>query len=226
MRRTIMATATGLFIGGAGVLALALPASAATTPVTVEITGGDLAISAPATSVDLGTTAGSSSTQAVTGSLGDVVVSDQRAGVAGWVATAGSTNFTGSAGGSISNGTVSYVPGTAGVVGTATVTPISLDAMPTPGTVQTATAVSGDNTGTWDPSITVPLPAGALAGTYGATITHSVSLPEELKTAGASGPSRPLGMAPVIVVPAAVTGAVTAPFRTGSQRGGNRASRR
>jgi hypothetical protein len=175
MRRTIMATATGLFIGGAGVLALALPASAATTPVTVEITGGDLAISAPAASVDLGTTAGSSSAQTVTGSLGNVVVSDQRAGIAGWVATAGSTNFAGSAGGSIAAGTVTYVPGAATVAGTSTVTAISLTAMTTPGTVQTATAVSGDNTATWNPSIGVPLPAGALAGTYGATITHSVS---------------------------------------------------
>jgi hypothetical protein len=174
MLKIIIATA-GLFIGGAGVLALAVPAFAATTPVTVQITGGVLGISAPAGPVSLGTTAGSSSAQNVTGSLGAVVVSDQRAGIAGWVATAGSTDFTGSAGGSILASTVGYVPGTAVVVGTATVAPVSLTAMTTPGTVQTATAVSGDNTGTWNPSIGVPIPAGALAGSYGATITHSVS---------------------------------------------------
>jgi hypothetical protein len=41
--------------------------------------------------------------------------------------------------------------------------------------VQTATAVLGVNTATWNPSIAVTLPAGAQAGTYSATITHSVS---------------------------------------------------
>jgi len=40
MRKTITATAAALLIGGAGVLALAVPASAATTPVTVLVTGG------------------------------------------------------------------------------------------------------------------------------------------------------------------------------------------
>ena len=175
MRKTIIATATALFIGGAGILALAVPASAATTPVTVQVTGGALGISAPVASVPLGTAAGSSSAQTVTGSLGPVLVTDLRAGTAGWVATAGSTDFTGSAGGTISAGTVTYTPGTAVVVGIATVTPITLTAMTTPGTVQTATAVLGVNTATWNPSIGVPIPAGAVAGTYSATITHSVS---------------------------------------------------
>ena len=101
MRKTIIATAAALFIGGAGVLALAVPASAATTPVTVQVTGGALAISAPAGPVSLGTAAGSASAQTLTAPLGPVVVTDLRAGVAGWVATAGSTDFTGSAGGTI-----------------------------------------------------------------------------------------------------------------------------
>jgi hypothetical protein len=177
MRKVLIATA-GMFIAGAGVLTLAAPAFAADTPVTVQITGGDLAISAPATSVSLGTKAGSSDAQSITGQLGVVLVSDQRAGIAGWVATAGSTNFTGSATGStpISAATVTYLPGTAFVVGTATVAPTSLTAMTTPGTVQTATAVVGVNTATWNPGIGVPIPAGAVAGTYSATITHSVSL--------------------------------------------------
>ena len=95
MRRMTIATATALFIGGAGVLALAVPASAATTPVTVQVTGGALGIGAPIGPVSLGTASGSSSAQTVTGSLGPVLVTDLRAGVAGWVATAGSTSFTG-----------------------------------------------------------------------------------------------------------------------------------
>jgi hypothetical protein len=176
MRRTIIAAA--LLAGGTGVLALAVsvPAFAATgpTPVTVVITGGGLAISVPA-AADLGTTAGSASTQTVTGPLGPVVVSDLRAGILGWVATAGSTSFTGSAGGTISASAMTYTPGTAVVVGIATVTPASLTDMTTPGTVQTATAVVGVNAATWNPSIAVTIPAGAVAGTYSATITHSVS---------------------------------------------------
>jgi len=173
MRKMIIASAAALFIGGAGVLALAVPASAATTPVTVQVTGGALGISAPVASVSLGTASGSSSAQTVTGSLGLVVVSDLRAGVAGWVATAGSTSFVGPQ--TILGSAATYTPGTAVVVGIATVTPLSLASMITAGTVQTATAVLGVNTATWDPSIAVTLPAGAQAGTYSATITHSVS---------------------------------------------------
>jgi hypothetical protein len=175
MRRIIIATA-GLFIGGAGVLALAAPAFAADTPVTVQITGGLLAISAPAGPVSLGSAAASASGQNITGQLGVVLVSDQRAGIAGWVASAGSTNFTGSATGStpISAGTVTYDPLTATVVGHATVTPTSLTSMATPGTVETATAVVGVNTASWNPSIKVPVPGGEVVDTFGATITHSV----------------------------------------------------
>ncbi len=176
MRKVLIATA-GIFIAGAGVLTLAAPAFAADTPVTVEVTGGDLGISAPTDTTDLGTTGGSSDAQAITGLLGAVIVSDQRAGNVGWIATAGSTDFTGTAGGSqaILASTVTYTPGAAFVVGTSTVTPTDLTAMDTADAVQTASDVVGVNTATWNPSIMVPVPAGAVADTYGATITHSVT---------------------------------------------------
>jgi hypothetical protein len=176
MRKMIIATAASLLVGGAGVLALAVPASAATaatTPVTVEVTGGALGISAPVLSVDLGSVSGSASAQTVTGSLGPVVVTDLRAGILGWVTSAGSTDFTGGAG--IPATAETYTPGTAIVVGHATVTPITLTGMTAGGgTVQTATAVIGVNTATWTPTIAVVIPAGAVAATYSATITHSV----------------------------------------------------
>jgi hypothetical protein len=70
---------------------------------------------------------------------------------------------------------MTYTPGTAVVVGVATVTPSSLTGMGATSAVQTATATNGANTATWNPSIGVPIPANALAGTYSATITHSVS---------------------------------------------------
>ena len=177
MRKTIIAAATTLLIGGAGVMTFAAPAFAGTTagtPVTVEITGGGLSISVPA-GADLATTAASPIAQTVHGLLGPVLVTDLRAGFLGWVASAVSTDFTGTTGPTISAATMSYTPGTTVVVGIATVTPVSLTAMTTPSTVQTASSVIGVNTATWNPSIGVLIPAGAVAGTYTATITHSVS---------------------------------------------------
>src|ERR1700693_1498200 len=100
MRRTIIASAAALFIGGASVLTLAVPAVAATgppvgTPVTVEVAGGDLIISAPTGSVDLGSVVTSGSTQIVSKLLGNVAVTDNRAGTAAWTATVSATDFTG-----------------------------------------------------------------------------------------------------------------------------------
>jgi hypothetical protein len=176
MRKTIIAAVSALFIGGAGVLTLAAPAFADTTagtPVTVEVTGGALSITVPGT-IDLGTTAAAVDAQTVTGSLGDVEVTDARGGVLGWVTTAGSTAFTGGAG--IPATAETYTPGDATVTGTSSVQPATLSGMTSGGdAVQTATDVTGANTATWDPSIAVLVPAGAIVATYSATITHSVS---------------------------------------------------
>jgi len=179
MRRMIIATATALFIGGAGGLALAIPASAATasdTPVTVEVSGGALSISAPTGSVDLGSVLASTSAQTVSSLLGVVTVTDTRAGTLGWVATAGATDFTGPQSISVSTpGSVTYTPGQATVTGTANVAPTDENHLYPTSPVQTATGVSGANTAAWNPTIAVTIPAGALVGTYGTTITHSVS---------------------------------------------------
>ncbi len=40
--------------------------------------------------------------------------------------------------------------------------------------VVTATGITGDNSATWNPTITVTVPGGTVAGTYSAVITHSV----------------------------------------------------
>jgi hypothetical protein len=39
----------------------------------------------------------------------------------------------------------------------------------------TVQVIVGDNTSTWNPTITVTLPADAVAGVYSGTITHSVA---------------------------------------------------
>lgn len=177
MRKVIIATAV-VAGGAAGMLAFAVPAFAATTattPVTVTVNGGALAITAPAGPVSLGSVAGSVAAQPLPAvALGNVQVSDLRAGILGWTVTAGSTDFTGA--GAIPAAAMTYTTPAATVTGTAIVTPASLIAMTNTGnTVQTATIVTGDNTATWSPTIGVTVPAGAVAGTYSATITHSVA---------------------------------------------------
>jgi hypothetical protein len=79
MRTKLIASAAALFIGGAGGLTLAVPAFAVTasdTPVTVEVTGGDLNITAPTQSVNLGSVVTSNSPQTVRALLGNVMVTD------------------------------------------------------------------------------------------------------------------------------------------------------
>lgn len=179
MRRTIIASAAALFIGGASVLTLAVPAFAATapgTPVTVEVTGGALTISAPTGSVDLGSRTTSGSDQVVSAQLGNVVVTDNRAGTAGWTATVSAPDFTGPQTISTSTyGLVVYTAPQATVTGTATVNPSTESTLFSGGRVQDAINVNGSNTATWDPTIAVTIPANALAGTYNSSITHSVS---------------------------------------------------
>src|ERR1700722_1658551 len=100
MRSKIIASAAAMFIGGAGLLTFAASACATTaadTPVTVQVNGpagGGLSISAPSSSVLLGTATASVAAQTVTGLLGNVVVTDNRAGTVGWTATVSATNFT------------------------------------------------------------------------------------------------------------------------------------
>jgi hypothetical protein len=152
----------------------AAPAFAA-TDATFEITGGALAITAPTGSVPLGTAPASPGTQDIGAALGNVTVTDGRGGVAGWVASVISTAFTPPApAAAVTASAVLYATPAATKTGTSTVTaqnangPIGV--MP----VQTATGVTGANTATWNPTITVHVPAGAMPGVYTATLTHSI----------------------------------------------------
>ena len=158
-----------LLVFGAG------PAMAQATDATFTITGGSLAITAPTGTVALGTAPASPGTQAIGAALGNVTVTDGRGGVAGWVASVISTAFTPAAPAvAVAASAVLYATPAATVTGTSTVTaqnatgPVGV--MP----VQTATTVSGANTATWSPTVTVNVPAGAMPGVYAATLTHSV----------------------------------------------------
>ncbi len=151
----------------------ALPASAADTVTTFSVNGGSLSVTAQPSAglapvADEGTT--------TTGSLGAVTVTDDRSGVAGWVASATSTAFSRAGGGSATTGAISYTTGTVATSGTVTATaaPVNTDVQ-TVVAVVTATAVSGDNTASWTPDLSVTLPVGALTGVYTGTVTTSVA---------------------------------------------------
>jgi hypothetical protein len=145
------------------------------TTVTFAVTTGALSLTAPV-SADLGSGAPGST---ITGALGAVVVTDDRAlVVASWTATASSTDWTtggGTPGETIPAGDVGYDPGSVTTTGTITATGTAITLSGTAATVVTGSAGVGNSTAAWDPAIAVAVPAAAVGGSYTGTITHSVS---------------------------------------------------
>lgn len=179
LRKNLLAGATAI-AATALLAATAAPASADDTEVTFDISAaGGLAISAPETA-DLGSDPSSASTTTASGSLGATTVTDGRGGTAEWVVTAVSDAFTGP--GLPASTAVAYSPGVITPGGTVTPTPApdanitdDLDSETPLDTVVTTSTVSGNNTATWDPTLAVTLPAGALVGEYAGTVTVSVA---------------------------------------------------
>ncbi len=169
---TAAAVATlALLAGGA-----AQPASADVTVATVTVTGGSLSISAPASAGNLGTRANTVAPGTISGALGQVQVLDARSPIAGsgWVASVISSAFTPSTGTAIAASAVGYTAGTITKVGTAVHTANDPGNLTGVSPAVTATAITGDNSATWNPTISVLVPGGMAAGVYSATITHSV----------------------------------------------------
>lgn len=177
--RTTLAVAAPLAAAAAFTLSTALPATAATTgdtPVTFEVTSGALNISVPTNTVDLGSVMAGNGVQPVSAHLGNVTVTDDRDGTAGWTVNAHATDFTGPQNISVSApGSSDYSPGTISTTGTVIASGSILTPLYPPGPVVTASGVSGINTATWNPTITVNVPADALVGTYSSTVTHDVN---------------------------------------------------
>jgi hypothetical protein len=160
--------------------AVAAPASAATTggtTTTFTLTGGALSITVPSVPVSLGSSPEAVAAQVVSGSLGQVQVNDARnpAAGSGWVATVISAAFTPVTGTAIAASAVSYSAGAITKVGTATYTANNPGDLTGVSPVVTATGITGDNSATWNPTISIAVPGGAVAGVYSALITHSVS---------------------------------------------------
>ena len=181
--RTKLATAA--VTAGLALTAVTLPAHAATsgnTTTTFTLTAGALSISTPA-SASLGSAATGSATTSA--QLGSVSVSDQRGALLGsWTASVSSSDFT--TGAATSNETIAkanadYWSGAAtATTGTGTFTPGQLTALnkvtlAAQRTAFAATAVVGNNTAAWNPTVIVNIPSAAVAGDYSGTVTHSIA---------------------------------------------------
>lgn len=177
-RSLAVASMTALSVGLLGTAVT--PAHAADTTTTFAVAAGALSITAPA-SKNLGSgTAGAP----LTAQLGSVAVTDGRGALAGsWTASVSSTDFTtgaASADETIAKAAVDYWSGAATTSGVGTFLPGQLLAankvtLASVRTAYSASATVGNNSATWNPTIIVNVPAQAVAGTYTATITHSVA---------------------------------------------------
>jgi hypothetical protein len=164
-------------IAGLTLLAGATPASAdEPSTASITVTGGALIITVPPSAGSLGTRENSVAGGTVSGPLGEVQVSDARSAVAGsgWVASVISTAFTPPSGPAIPASAVSYSAGPIVKVGTASYTANDHANLTAVGAVVTASGITGDNSATWNPVISVAVPGGMAANVYAATITHSV----------------------------------------------------
>lgn len=178
-RRLAIVAAAGL---AASLAAMGIqPAGAVDTSVTFTLGGGAIATTTATGSSDLGTQLPALGT--VTGVLEDVTVVDDRGAlVAAWTTTAAITDFTtggatapetiGAANVTYTAGALAPVAGKGVAVGVPGVLVTGFDTGAK--TVMTATAV-GSNAGTFTPTLSIAVPAGAVAGVYTATVTHSTS---------------------------------------------------
>jgi hypothetical protein len=171
---TLIAAVAGLLVAAGSAPAGASPPGSTTA--TITITGGALSISVPVGAGNLGSQPDAVGGETITGPLGQVQVLDARNAAAGsgWVASVISTAFTPTSGPAIAASAVSYATGAITQVGTATYVANNPPNLTGVAPAVTASGITGDNSATWNPTITVTVPGGMAAGVYSATITHSV----------------------------------------------------
>ena len=176
-----IALSTGLaFAGFAGISGSAQAATSGGTIATFTISAGSLAITIPASTVALATGTVATGATSASGPLGPVTVEDTRGALLnGWTNTVSSTTFV--TGGSTANESVALT-NIAYSSGLSTASS-GLGVFVPSGTVSdfttakaagTHTALAGNSSTTWNPTLTFTLLSSQVAGTYTGTITHSV----------------------------------------------------
>ncbi|MCW2759821.1 MAG: putative secreted protein [Marmoricola sp.] len=148
----------------------AMAANTGETAATFSLAGGTIDVTAAPSAALSNASTGAGS---VTGLLGTVAVSDTRGTTVGWVVTAASTPFTDGAGSDSTS--VSYNSNTVASTGIVTAGSEGATLIDTAANVVVGTDVSGNNTASYAPSLTVALPASALVGDYTGTVTTSIS---------------------------------------------------
>ncbi|GAA1261466.1 hypothetical protein GCM10009665_58990 [Kitasatospora nipponensis] len=150
---------------------LAVAAADPSTTVTFTVTSGALSLSVPA-SANLGSGAPGT---AISAPIGPVTVTDDRALLsASWTVTAAETDFANGAS-TIPATKATYSTGTVTTTGTITITTTAVTLSNAAQAVVTGSAGVGDNTASWDPTVAVNVPVGAIGGTYTGTLTQSVA---------------------------------------------------
>lgn len=184
IRKLLAGALTGLALAGG---AVAMPHASATDAY-FTITGTGLAISdpAPAGGRNLGDVA--SGSLALTGTLGNVSVTDGRAAplaLAVWTATVTATGFvrdgaaaTPAANEQVTTTNIAYTAGTASSSAGGVFTGGVVASMAAPSGSRVAGAfvgIGGNNSATWNPTLAFTLLSSQVAGTYRGTVTHSVA---------------------------------------------------
>jgi hypothetical protein len=180
MRKSLALAVTGLTVAS---LAAVVPgtANAADTNVTFTIAGGSLTLSAPGSAAltasgNLGLTG-----TTVSGQLGSTTVTDARGSLLGsFNVKMSTTDFSDGSGNTIakSNATgysgVATPSGVAVPVGTTNLTAVNIGAAGG-GTIVTVTGVTGAASVSYNPTVSVAVPADTVAGDYSGVVTQTAS---------------------------------------------------
>jgi hypothetical protein len=141
--------------------------------------GGTLSISVPDGAAQLGTYIVPAGGATVSGQLGSVQVIDTRGGSsgAGWVVSVSASAFVPTSGPALTTSPISYEPGAVTQIrGNTVITDDHPSDIGSAVAAVTASGSSGDNAAAtaWDPTISLTVPGGIVAGTYSSTVTQSV----------------------------------------------------
>jgi hypothetical protein len=185
VRRRRALSAAALVAGAAGA-ALPAPGADAATALTGTLAAGTLSITVP-TSANLGSATVSSTGTSVSGHLGTTTVNDSRGSLAGWTVTISATNLSDGATPTphtiaaskmkvyIAVGDGPTLTSGVAVPVTAYSTALTALTLSTSGQTLLSATTTGSNVVTYNPTVSVAVGGGAIAGTYTGTITQTVS---------------------------------------------------